>query len=120
MFYFVGTKKAVALMLLLVFLILGTYNSLAVIRGFEGLEFFAEFFTILVFGDILLVLVSEPFFPRFHDTFRNSGYAISTLLIRLSMTGSGYLDVVIGVGAALFALLLAFVYRKNVQALDTG
>jgi len=38
-------------------------------------------------------------------------------LVRLSMTGPGYIDVVIGVGAALFALLLAYVYRKNVQLL---
>jgi hypothetical protein len=116
-FQFVGAKKAVGLMLLLVFLLLGGYNCVAMVRGFEGVEFFAEFFTILVFGDILLVLISQPFFPRFVDMFRNSGYAIATLLMRLSMTGSGYLDVVIGVGAALFALLLAYAYRKNIQAL---
>ncbi len=114
-FHFVGAKKAVGLILLLLFLVLGVYNCVAIIRGFEGMDFFAEFFTILVFGDILLVLISHPFFPRFEDMFRNSGYAIATLLVRLSMTGPGYIDVVIGVGAALFALLLAYVYRKNVQ-----
>mgnify|MGYP000373735764 CR=1 FL=1 len=116
-FHFVGAKKAVGLMLLLLFLLLATYNGVAMARGFQGVEFFAEFFTILVFSDILLVLISQPFFPRFHDIFRNSGYAVATLLMRLSMTGSGYIDVVIGVGAALFALLLAYAYRKNVQAL---
>ena len=50
--------------------------------------------------------------------FRNLGYAVATLLMRLSLTGSGYLDVVIGVGAALFAILLAYAYRKNLQALS--
>lgn len=117
-FHFVGAKKAVGLVLLLFFFLLAGYNGMAVIQGFEGIEFFAEFFTILVFGDILLVLISQPFFPGFEDMFRNSGYAIATLLVRLSMTGSGYIDVVIGVGAALFALLLAYTYRKNVQALS--
>ena len=116
-FHFVGAKKAVGLGLLLVFLILAAYNGVAMVRGFEGVQFFAEFFTILVFGDILLVLASQPFFPQFQDVFRNSGYAVATLLMRLSMTGSEYIDVAIGVGAALFALLLAYAYRKNVQAL---
>jgi len=116
-FHFVGAKKAVGLGLLLVFLILAAYNGVAMVRGFEGVQFFAEFFTILVFGDILLVLASQPFFPQFQDVFRNSGYAVATLLMRLSMTGAEYIDVAIGVGAALFALLLAYAYRKNVQAL---
>ncbi|MFP4397648.1 MAG: hypothetical protein ACLFPY_06135 [Desulfonatronovibrio sp.] len=112
-FLFVGAKKLVALVLLFLFVILALYNVTAWFRGFETIEFFSEFYTILVFSDVLIVLISHSFFPYFQDIFRNSGFAISTLLMRLSLTAPEYYDVLIGVGASIFALFLAIAYRRS-------
>ncbi|WP_045212095.1 hypothetical protein [Desulfonatronovibrio magnus] len=113
LFMFVGAKKMVAIMLLVVFTLLVAYNVSSVVGEHDHIEFFAEFYTILVFSDILLVLISHSFFPSFQDIFRNSGFAVSTLLMRLSLTAPEYYDVLIGVGAALFALFLAMSYRRS-------
>ncbi len=112
-FLFVGAKKLVALILLILFMALALYNITSWFGDHEKLEFFAEFYTILVFSDVLIVLISHSFFPYFKDIFRNSGFAVSTLLMRLSLTAPAYYDVLIGVGAAFFALFLAMAYKRN-------
>ncbi len=112
-FMFVGAKKLVSLVLLVLFIALAFYNITAWFADHEKLEFFAEFYTILVFSDVLIVLISHSFFPYFKDIFRNSGFAISTLLMRLSLTAPAYYDVLIGVNAAVFALFLAMAYKRN-------
>jgi len=113
LFMFVGAKKMVALILLSLFMVLAVYNMASWIAGHERLEFFAEFYTILVFSDVLIVLISHSFFPHFKDIFRNSGFAISTLLMRLSLTAPAYYDVLIGVGSSVFALFLAMAYKRS-------
>lgn len=113
LFLFVGAKKMVALILLFLFMSLAVYNGLSLVGNHEKIEFFAEFYTILVFSDVLVVLISHSFFPFFKDIFRNSGFAISTLLMRLSLTAPEYYDVVIGVSAAVFALFLAMAYKRS-------
>jgi hypothetical protein len=112
-FMFVGAKKLVALVLLFLFFTLAFYNISSWFAAHEKIEFFAEFYTILVFSDVLIVLISHSFFPCFRDIFRNSGFAISTLLMRLSLTAPVYYDVLIGVGAAAFALFLSMAYKRN-------
>lgn len=113
LFYFVAAKKAVALLLLLLFTGMGAYNLLAMFSAQEGIKFFREFYTVLIFSDILLVLVAHRFFPGFRDIFRNSAYTISTLLMRLCLTAPPGMDVLIGVGAAVYAVALAYVYRRT-------
>ncbi|EFI34442.1 conserved hypothetical protein [Desulfonatronospira thiodismutans ASO3-1] len=110
---FISVKKLVSMILLLIFTILGIYHLSFMWMHGEGIPFFAEIYTILVFSDVLLVLVVNRFFPGFNDIFRNSGFAVSTLLMRLSLTAPAFLNVVIGIGAALFALLLAMAYKRS-------
>ena len=110
---FISVKKLVSMILLLIFTILGIYHLSFMWMHGEGIPFFAEIYTILVFSDVLLVLVANRFFPGFNDIFRNSGFAVSTLLMRLSLTAPAFLNVVIGIGAALFALLLAMAYKRS-------
>ncbi|MBU0909011.1 MAG: hypothetical protein KJ717_05535, partial [Proteobacteria bacterium] len=66
----------------------------------------------LIFCDILLVLISQCFQPGFRAVFRNSGYALATLLIRLALTAPPFFNVMIGVVSAIFALFLTLVYDK--------
>ncbi|WP_045222767.1 hypothetical protein [Desulfonatronum thioautotrophicum] len=108
---FVGAKKLVALGLLGVFIALAAYGGWDFFLGDRSFSFFATFYTVLIFTDILLVLISHRFLPTFHAVLRNSGYAVSTLLLRLSLTAPPYYDAAIGVSAALFALALTWTYN---------
>lgn len=108
---FIMAKKTVAFLLLLVFVGLGICDIWLLAAGEEQFDFFHYFYTILVFSDILLVLIAQSFLPQFPAVFRNSGYALATLLIRLSLTAPVYYNVMIGFFSILFALVLTLVYN---------
>lgn len=59
-----------------------------------------------------MVLISQCFRPSFHAVFRNSGYALSTLFIRLALAAPPMLDVALGIVAALFAIALTLSWTR--------
>lgn len=111
LFRYVATKKLIALAMLGLFVGLGAFNVWQKFAHGELVDFFPALFTMLIFADILLVLVSQVFLPSFRAVFRNSGFAVSTLLIRLALTAPPLLGAVVGVGAAAFALCLTLAYN---------
>lgn len=111
LFKFVAAKKIVALIMLVTFIGMGIKNASLFLTGQPTFHFFQSFYTVLIFSDILLVLIAQRFLPEFKAVFRNSGFALATLLIRLALTAPPYYNVCIGIGAAVFACLLTFVYN---------
>jgi hypothetical protein len=115
--YYIMTKKILALVLLAIFIVVGVYNtSVFLFKGIQH-DFFETFYTILIFADILLVLIAQRFMPSFHAVFRNSGYVIATLFIRIALSAPPYsappyYDAVIGLVAAVFAL--GVTYATNI------
>jgi len=111
LYRFVAAKKLVALVLLAVFF--GVAVMVIADSAFHGETdpFFEIFYTILIFSDILLVLISHLHLPSFHSIFRNSGFAVSTLLIRMALAAPAYYDAAIGVCAMAFAICLALAYN---------
>lgn len=78
--------------------------------------FFDEFFTVLILVDVVLLLVSFFYTDEFHKIIRNSGFIVSTILIRLSFGVSGLISTVLIVVAVLFGLLIILIhnqYEKN-------
>jgi hypothetical protein len=67
---------------------------------------------VLILSDILVVLLSQCYQPSFYAVFRNSGYALSTLIIRIALAAPPFYNVLLGLAAALFAILLTLVSRK--------
>ncbi len=110
LYKFVAAKKAVALLLLLLFLISGWLVAHSFFVLGERVDFFEVVYTILIFSDILLVLIAQRHQPSFHAIFRNSGYAVATLLIRLALAAPRYYDVGIGLFAVIFAIGLTMAY----------
>ena len=108
---FVAAKKSVALVLLVIFTGMGLYNGWLYLNGKEFFRFFHHFYTVLIFSDILLVLIAQCYLPEFRGVFRNSGYALATLLIRLSLAAPAFYNVLIGVASAIFAVVLTLVYN---------
>ncbi|WP_233993585.1 hypothetical protein [Salinibacter altiplanensis] len=108
--FFVRQKKLVANGLLLVLSGLAAYAVLGPLVGEEGIPFFNTFYTVLIFSDILVVLMSLRHSVTYHVVFRNSGFAAATVMIRLALSGPRYLGAALGVGAALFNLGVAAAY----------
>jgi hypothetical protein len=109
---FISVKKIISLLLLLVFFVIGVIDGLKYLNGNATNEFFSLFYTILIFSDVLLVLISLRYSSSYPVVFRNSGFAVTTLLIRLALTAPPYISVLLGVGAILFAIGITFAYNR--------
>lgn len=74
--------------------------------------FFEQFFTILIIADVILLLFSFFHTDEFHKVIRNSGFIISTILIRLSFSVDGLLNTILIVSAVVFGLLILYTHNK--------
>ena len=118
--HFIGSKKTVSLLLLLLFSIIGITDGIRYLSGTSLENFFSLFYTILVFSDVLLVLISLRYSSDYPIVFRNSGFAFATVLIRLALTAPAYFNVLIGIGALLFAIGITFAYNRFEKPEMTG
>ena len=74
--------------------------------------FFDEFFMVLIIVDIILLLISLFHTDQFHKIIRNSGFIVSTILIRLSFGTSGLVSTLLIVLAVLFGLLIILIHNQ--------
>lgn len=120
---FVKRKKTIALLLLPVLMFLA-FSSLFrwiyielinVDQVFFSIQdvnelFFNEFFTVLIMADVLLLLISLYKTDKFHEIFRNSGFIISTILIRLSFTTDGLMNNILIVSSVVYGFLMLLLH----------
>jgi len=122
---FINAKKLIATALVPILLIIALYSFLNWSTGiFQPLEsnaisfknlnniFFEQFFNILIIADVILLLFSFFHTDEFHKVIRNSGFIISTILIRLSFSVSGIINNILIVSAILFGLSILFIHNK--------
>ena len=120
LYSFVAAKKAIALILLAVFAYMGVGSAIATISGTpHTTDFLFSFYTLLILADILVVLISQCYQPSFYAVFRNSGFALSTLIIRIALGAPPYINVLLGLAAASFAILLTIISQTLFLKKDT-
>ena len=93
---FISSKELIALLMLLVFVII-TFTSMSgwiesVIDGKGAVNreiFFLDFFTFLILADILILLISYWFYTDFGNLARNTGFVLSTVIIRVAISSQG-------------------------------
>ena len=117
---FISSKKIVSLSLLVVmsFMALNTlfewvfniYSS-QTITQIDGL-FFNKFFTLLILADVIILLISFRYTEEYSKLIRNTGFIISTILIRLSFSSSGYLTMILILTGVSFAYLILKIYNS--------
>ncbi|GAB6192869.1 hypothetical protein JCM39068_26180 [Desulfocastanea catecholica] len=112
LYSFVAAKKGIALILLSIFIYMGINSALATLAGTAHIDYLHGFYTLLILTDILVVLISQCYQPSFYAVFRNSGFALSTLIIRIALAAPPFYNVLLGLAAALFAILLTLVSRN--------
>jgi hypothetical protein len=108
---FIAVKKLIALALLVSFVALALYDAGLVLLGRDTFDLFATFFTILIFTDILIVFVSLRYTSVFRVVFRNFGFAVVTVFIRLALAAPDFWTALLGVGAIAIAVALAWLYN---------
>ena len=74
--------------------------------------FFDQFFTVLILVDVILLLISFFYTDQFHKIIRNSGFIISTILIRMSFGVSGLINTILILVAVLFGLIILSIHNK--------
>ena len=93
---FITTKMAVANVMLIVFIAIGGFSLISWIgavqdRGgsVDRTIFFLDFFTFLILADILILLISYWFYTDFGNLARNTGFVLSTVIIRVAISSEG-------------------------------
>jgi hypothetical protein len=109
---FVAAKKVIALLLLAVLATLAGRSLWGLAVHLDAHPFFEAFYTVMVFADVLIVLISLRYSATYHVVFRNSGLAVATLLLRLALSSPSPVNAVLGLGAALFAVGLTLAYNR--------
>lgn len=104
---YVKSKKFLALSLLLLFLCIAMRDLWLFFQD-QKEEFFETIYTVLIFADIAMVLIAQRYTPSYYAVFRNSGYVIGTLMMRLSLSAPPLLCAGLAVFAALYVLGLTY------------
>ncbi len=112
LYSFVAAKKGIALVLLASFVYMGINALYGTLTGDIQGDFFHDFYTLLIITDILVVLVAQCFHPSFYSIFRNSGFALSTMIIRLALVAPVYFNVLLGLAAIILTILLTVISNK--------
>ncbi len=121
---FIQLKKAVAVLLLVVLAALATINLaswLGLITALPGalapppadadLFFFPRFFEFMIFTDVFLLIVSLAYYDRYEHVFRNAGFVISTVLLRVSLSTPKPYDLLLALTAMLYGLAVLGVFN---------
>ena len=118
---FIVTKKAIAILMLVVFALIALSSLTgwlsAVEKGGGSVDrtiFFLDFFTFLILADILILLISYWFYTDFRNLARNTGFVLSTVIIRVAISAAGVSSMILFTlsGALGIAILRMFVTNK--------
>ena len=102
--------------------LLVTFNSIEdSSKSFQNINnvFFEQFFSLLIMVDVVLLLISFFYTDQFHKVIRNSGFIISTILIRLSFSVDGLLNNTLIIAAVIFGLLILIIHNKFEQHIES-
>ena len=129
---FIKIKKILALLLVPIFIFLAIYSFTIWINeiifsdvnstnSFSNINniFFEQFFNILIFADVLLLLFSFYLTDDFYKVMRNSGFIISTILIRISFSTTGLVNNLLIICAILYGLFITIIHNKFERRIST-
>lgn len=130
---FISRKKAIALALTVLLVLLAAYSLAAfayddwrnIYRGATqtvdpNTFFYTDVFTVMIFTDVLIVILSLAVSDRYELVFRNASFVISTILIRFSLTTGRQYSALLAVTGMIFGIvtLLIYNYHARVRSLE--
>ena len=119
---FINIKKLLSLSMIIILLVLSISSLYQ--WGTEMLEalklnkdypnpntvFYADFFSIMIFVDVLLLIISFIYHFSFFTIFRNASFIITTILIRMSLTTEKPMNYIIILIGFLFSIISFYLY----------
>jgi len=116
-------KKAIAVILLIVILLVSVIhlidfvyleiNNEHLIKGMNNnlnTIFYKDFFTLLILSDVLILLLSYGLTSNHFKLLRNTGFVISTILLRLSFGAQGVMNALLIILGGLFGYAIIRLY----------
>ena len=117
---FIASKKIISLLLTPILLIvcclsfyswlIGIGDETAISENINYL-FFTDFFTLLILADVFILLLSFQYTERYCQIIRNTGFIISTILLRLSFSTNGLSSILLIISGIIFGLLILYIYN---------
>lgn len=117
---FVEAKRLVANFMLIVFLLTAAYSFFTWIASVQDgggsvsrVIFFLDFFTFLILADILILLVSYWFYTDFGNLARNTGFVLSTVIIRVAISSEGVSAMVLFTLSGLLGIAILRMFAQD-------
>ena len=119
---FINIKKLVSLSMILILFLLSISSFFIwgkeMLRALElkqnypypNTVFYTDFFSIMIFVDVLLLIISFIYHFSFFTIFRNASFIITTILIRLSLTIEKPMNYIIILIGFLFSIISFYLY----------
>lgn len=108
---FVQNKQKIAVVLLATYLIVAIFSFtnwvISVSEGDGSVTreiFFLDFFTILILADILILLISYGYSTDFTNLARNTGFILSTVVLRVAIGATGVSSMILFVLGGLLGI----------------
>ncbi len=124
---FISRKKAIALGLTVLLVSLAAHSLFefcseawnVAYHGAKAIDpntvFYTEVFTVMIFTDVLIVILSLAVSDRYELVFRNAAFVISTILIRFSLTAVRPSGALLALSGMAFGILTLVVYNYHLR-----
>ena len=126
---FINLKKSMSVCLLLVLAVTSFYNVQSwishVVPAFinhtsfpdPNAFFYVDFFNVMVYADVLLLIISFLYDSSFYAVMRNASFIISTVLLRLSLSMERPTNHVIIIVAFVFSIAVMLILQFKQRAI---
>ncbi len=125
---FIARKKTIALGLTGLLMALAVYSLTAYLNDLSrsiyygavqkfdpNTVFYSELFTVMIFADVLILILSLALLDKYEFVFRNVAFVISTILIRFSLTSARQYSAALAIGGMLFGIFTLLIYNYNLK-----
>jgi len=120
---FILYKKILCILLVPVFLFLSIYSFsswvielnqlnlgvITTVRDFNKI-FYNEFFVALIIVDVLILIASFKYTDRYSLLIRNTGFVVTTVMIRISFSTGGLANVLLLISGVAFGVAVLYLY----------
>lgn len=120
---FIRFKKTLCILLVPILLGLSIYSFanwvtelnqlklglITTIKDFNDI-FYHEFFAALIIVDVFILIASFRYTDRYSLLIRNTGFVITTILIRLSFSAHGLGNILLLIGGVLFGVIILYIF----------
>lgn len=117
---FVEAKRGIANAMLLIFLATAAYSFYTWVDSVQDgggsvsrAIFFLDFFTFLILADILILLISYWFYTDFGNLARNTGFVLSTVIIRVAISSEGISSMILFTLSGLLGIAIVRMFTPN-------